>query len=252
MSVLVANFVGGYEDFARGEKTRVSFHRDNLASFFAYRAALTKGLDQLEQGYPVGYASILEGCGLADYLTGPRFDSGLENEEIGFRLHGPPEGLYAWAAVALGMAAKVAMTLRATWAFPRILRPSLVTTPFPPSLAPEPPPLTVTVRTDEQVPTSGVWRPVGLPSGCANYLWVGREAPPLERADSRLDYPAFPGMGGLEPPRTEYTYVEEPADWELLWEDHRYDHGRPPGREEAEFLDTDTEPPPWPPVHVTG
>jgi hypothetical protein len=251
MSVLIANFVGGYEDFARAEKTRVGFHRENLASFYAYRAAFKKGLDQIEQGYPAGYRSVLEGCGLGDYLTGPRFDSGLENEEIGFQLHGPPQGLYAWAAVALGMVAKVSMTLNAVWAFPLILRPTLVTTPFPAPLATEPPALNVTVRTDQQVPVTGVWRPMGLASGCANYFFVGREAPPVKRADERLDYPEFPGAGGLEPPRTEYTYVEEPAEWELLWEDHRYDRGRPPGRDEAEFLDTDTEPPPWPPTHVT-
>jgi Immunity protein 72 len=249
MSAINANFVGGYEQFARGRNYYADYYRENLVVLYKYRALLAEGLRLLERGHAVGHATVLMGCGFSDYLTGRRFEGGRDFEEIGYRVHGPPQGLYAWAAIAVNMAARIKTTLEAKWAFPLVLLPEFVTAPFPATLAPEPTAMTRIVRTGDDVPSNGIWCPVDVASGCANYFWAGRQAPLAERANNRLDYPAIPGPRGLKPPSTLYTYAQEPARWQLLWEDHRYD--RTPVPEEPEFLAADTEPPPWPPVHST-
>jgi hypothetical protein len=90
MSVLFFNFVGGYEDFVKNKSgSRVKFYRDNLTEFHKDQALLTKGLDLLERGYKVGYASIAQGCAFNDFLQGRRFEAGIENQEIGWRYRAP-------------------------------------------------------------------------------------------------------------------------------------------------------------------
>src|SRR5262249_22691741 len=104
------------------------------------------------------------------------------------------------------------------------------------------------------VPVGGIWRPsvlrIPMIDGCPNYLLMGLTAPPAVRASKRLDYPSTPnGAGdGMDPPYTDYTYENEPTDWELLWEDHRYEGGRVQRPEEGPYLAPETEPPPWPPM----
>ena len=44
MFSLYANFVAGYEDFARREKERVEFHRENLTHYYTYQAYLKEEL----------------------------------------------------------------------------------------------------------------------------------------------------------------------------------------------------------------
>jgi hypothetical protein len=248
MAALFANFVAGYEDFSRQAQTRGDFHRENLASFYSYRALLAEGLDGLEQGYTVGYASILQGCYFAEYLGGQRFEFGLENEEIGFVWNGPPVGLYARADVAMKMGTRASTTLKATWALPAILLsdtvPTVLTIPTVPEMASS----SAAVGTGDDISVSGIWRPTSLPWTCPNYMWAGSQAPSAERALERLDFPAFPGAKGLEPAHTEYSYGREPVLWELAWEDRRYSGGQQPAAEEAALLGPDTDPPPWPPV----
>jgi Immunity protein 72 len=247
MSVLFFNFVGGYEDFVKNKSgSSVKFYRDNLTEFYKDQALLTKGLDLLERGYKVGYASIAQGCAFNDFLQGRRFEAGIENQEIGFRYKAPAVGLYAWADVAIHMSSKILTVLEAKLSFPQILNPFFVQ-PLPASLPLAPTPREPFVRTNDRVPTSGIWQPISVPSGCPNYLWAGRVAPPALRPTMRLDYPYFPGSGG-EPPvpaHTAYACDPEPADWQLLWEDHRYEQGPPPN--ESEYLDPSTDPPLWAP-----
>jgi hypothetical protein len=247
MSAVFFNFVGGYEGFAKTKAGDVSFYRENLQSFFAYQSSLTKGLALIEQGYKSGYPDVLRGCYFVDYLDSPRFDSGLENREIGWRSNLRHVGLYAWADSAMTMGARTRGALKASLAFPQILDPRFVVLPLPSNLPAPPRSLRPVVDTGGEVPTSGIWQPATVPSGCPNYLWVGRDAPPAQRAIKRLDYPFFPNTGGGSPvpAHTEYLYGSEATRWELLWEDHRYEGGQIP--DESIYLDPSMEPPPWPP-----
>jgi hypothetical protein len=147
------------------------------------------------------------------------------------------------------MASKIKLTPNGAWGFPKIIDPFFVSAPSPPNLDREPSPVGPLVRTGEPIPRSGIWRPVSHDWGCPNYLWVGKTAPQSTSADTRLDYPYFPGPPPI-PAHSDYDYSYQPVRWQLLWEDHRYDHGRKPGPEEAEYLSPDTEPLPWPPVQV--
>jgi hypothetical protein len=246
MSVLFFNFVGGYEDFAKTKTAGVRFYRDNLTEFYADQALLTKGLDLLERGYKIGYASILQGSSFEDYLSGMRFEGGRENEEIGWRNGAPAVGLYSWADAAMTMKLRVAPTLKAEFAFPRILTP-FFGGPTPTRLPPSPPPHGPSIRTGDEVPTSGIWQPISVPSGCPNYLWAGRYAPPAQRATEMAEYPAFPGgrWNAPTPAHIDYNYGPEPTHWQLLWEDHRYEGGQVP--DESGYLDPTTDPPIWPP-----
>jgi hypothetical protein len=253
MSALFANFVGGYEEFSRKDKERPDFHLENLATFYAERASLQQGLDKVERGYSIGYASILEGCDFLSYLGGRRFEGGFENEEIGWNRDGAHTGLYAWADVAMGMAAQVRRTLNGSWAFPAILESGAKAPPTPHASA-----LAVgaatggSVYTGEAVPTTGIWQPKLTPSGCPNFFISGLIAPRGSYANERLDYPAFPGKNGLEPPYTMYDYGADATLWDLIWTDRRYEGGRAPALDEEAFLGADTEPPPWPPVQPVG
>jgi hypothetical protein len=243
MAGLLASFVAGYEDLARFARSRAGFHRENLASFNAQCSLLAEGTYLLERGYTIGYASILQGCIFAEYIAGRRFEGAIENEEIGYLWNGSPQGLFAWAVMAMKMCLAVSRTLRARWAFPGILMPPFVMQPLPlepasQSVAPAVP----IIRTGEGVPTSGIWRPIDIPDGCPNYLWAGREAPAAERASERLDYPAPPEDGRVEATRTTFTYVQVATRWELLWQDGRYTGGRSPESDEAAFLGPETEP----------
>jgi hypothetical protein len=248
MFSLYANFVAGYEDFARREAERVVFHRDSLTSFYDYQASLRDGIDLLERGYKTGYSPVFDGCFFSEALNGRRFEFGFENEEIGFRARAPHVGLYAWAEVAIHMSVKVRRTLRAQWAFPRILDPAFVTFPFPAPLPPAPAPQGAVVSTGKEIPKSGIWQPTTTPASSPQYLWAGLSAPRGTRPTERLDYPDDPGGYGDDstPAYTDYEYAAEPAEWRLLWEDHRYEGGHIP--DESEYLDPSTEPPPWPPL----
>jgi hypothetical protein len=219
LSGVLASFVSGYAALARSARARADHHGENLAAFDAYGSLVAQGTDLLERGYTIGYASILQGCVFAEYIGGRRFDSGGTGNEP----------LFAWAALAMKMCLAVSRTLRGRWAFPGILMPPFVTLPLPADLPLQPPMAAGgRVRTGEGVPTPGIWRPVDISDGCPNYLWAGRQAPAAERASERLDYPARPGDGTLEPPRTTFTYVQVKTTWELLWEDRRYTVERAP------------------------
>jgi len=248
MFSLYANFVAGYEDFARRQKEHVEFYRENLTYYFKYQAHLKEGLDLLERGYKSGYSPIWSGCYFKEYLTGRRFEGGFEHEEIGFRFPAPHVGLYAWGDVALRMRTKVWYTLNTEWAFPLILEPTYVTFPFPATLPPAPAPQGAAVSTGKEIPKSGIWQPMTTPSGSPQYLWAGLYAPRGTRPTERLDYPDDPGGFGYEPTPayTDYEYGTEPTEWQMLWEDHRYEDGHIP--DESEYLDPSTEPPPWPPL----
>jgi hypothetical protein len=246
MSAIFANFVGGYEDFSRRSKDRVDFHRENLASFYSYRALLKEGIGRLEAGYTVGYASVLQGCSFAEYIGGRRFEFGLENEEIGFVWNGPPTGLYAWADVATKMAARISKTISSAWAFPAILE-SASAVALPRDIVSSLRASGERVYTNANLLTSGIWLPTTTHPGCPNYICTTDHAPTAARAAKRLDYPASPGEHGIDPPRRTFLYDEEATLWELVWVDRRYEGGKAPSPEETSFLGPDTEPPPWPP-----
>jgi len=249
MSAIFANFVGGYEDFARQKTGDVSFYRENLARFYSYRALLAEGIDRIENGYPIGYASIYQGCFFIDSFSGRYLSEYSDTfEEIGYRSSASPTGLFAWADVATKMGGRVSRTVSADWPIQLLL--TMAEPPFPPADRQQTPTMTsgARVETGKDVPASGIWVPTTFPAACPNYLWAGREAPPAERAVKRLDRPPFPGPKGMEPARVDYVYEKESTIWQLVWEDRRYAGGRPPAPEEADYLSSETDPPAWPPV----
>ncbi len=176
---------------------------------------------------------------------------GINFQDVGWQ-HYPhlSEGLYAWAVVAAGMAAKVDKTLRGLWAFPDAARPDGVTFPLAGGLPPAPKPKGLSIKTGESVPVSGIWMPA-LPSGAPNYLWEGNNAWEGRRVTEEIDYPEVVDEELPQAAKIDYEYDTEPRTWTLLWEDDRYKDGKVPD-EEATYLDASTEPPPWPPVVPPG
>lgn len=247
MCQLYAEFLRGYQDFVERQDDRSGWYRENLADFHKYQASFEEGLDLLGKGRRGGRALIGRGLSFGDYILSRRFEHGLENEPIGYRIPPKPhEGLYAWVHVAVVMSGKVQFTLDAKWAYQRLLDPAFGPFEFPPGLEPLPAPLGPTVDAGAAVTATGIWLPIDLPDGCPNYLIAGGPPPPATRASERLDYPDFPGGGGTAPvpAHTMYEYTEQPTRWALLWEDRRYDGGKIP--DESAYLDASTAPPPWP------
>lgn len=246
MTALFSNFVAGYEDFSKRGSDRASLHRQLLTDLFGYQSSLTKGIELIERRDSAGYLQVYYGCYLSDAILGRPAEGGIEYEEVGWRPYPPYEDLFAWAAVAAAMCGKVSQTLKATWAFPRILDPFFVNSPYPQSLPSAPKPTGITTQTGEVVPVSGIWMP-SVPSGAPNYLWEGNNAGKAMRSTHRLDYPEVKSKTQPQEAHTTYEYEPEPTQWELLWKDDRYGDGKVPDKE-AEYLDPSTDPPPWPPV----
>ncbi len=253
---LYANFVAGYEEFVSKKTAGLRWYRQNLRNMYAYQSRIREGLDKIERGEGAGYEDVRRGCYLDDDLRSRRYDHGLSFQDIGWRddcYQGPHVGLYAWADVAMRMARRVRRTLEVQWAFPRIVDPSRLPfndTPLdfelPPGLELEPKPRAAgpKIATREPVPIRGIWLPLNVPSASPNYLVAWGTAPQAVRAAKRLDWPAFRGPPPT-PAYSEFGYAAVPCQWQLLWEDRRYEGGARP--DESEYLDPTTEPPPWPP-----
>jgi hypothetical protein len=245
MYQLYAEFLRGYENFARTTSDRNSWYRENLADLYKYQALFESGLDLLGRGHKTGYEKIKAGLFFGDYLLSRRFEYGLENEPIGYKTPpAPHERLYAWAHVAIMMSVGVERTLKAEWTYPRIAELPRAKAPFQPL----PRPTSTEIDTGAEVVASGIWQPIGLVNAAPNYLVAGRRCPPALRLATRIDFPAFPGdqWDTPTPARTTYEYAEQVTRWALLWEDHRYEGGKIP--DESAYLDASTAPPPWPPA----
>ena len=206
-----------------------------------------------QAAYERGLALLKRGRAAAAYAAIAEAVSGLEPEDPRDDLHfslrllldelGPAAALGGQRAGA--MAQRIDYTLKATWAYERILanRPSLRLLPrrlpehlptvsLPDSRAPE-------VETGRDVPQTGIWLPVTILSGCPNFLVAGGVAPPVTRACERIDYAALPGSTE-EPPQpawSDYEFTTEDTVWRLVWPDPRY-HGDRIDDEPA-FLDED-------------
>ncbi len=253
MASLFFNFVAGYEEFARRDPTseRAPAFRANLADLYKQQSILTDGIELIRRRSSLGYAKTLWGCALEDLLVGRPAEFGMNFDDVGWQFYPyPPEGLFAWAVVAAGMAAKVDKTLRGLWAFPDAARPDGVTFPPAEGLPPAPKPKGLSIKTGESVPVSGIWMPA-LPSGAPNYLWEGNNAWEGQRLVRQIDDPEVVDEDMPQAAKTYYGYDTEPTTWTLLWEDDRYKDGKVPD-EEATYLDASTEPPPWPPVVPPG
>jgi|GEM_PF-6415080 len=228
---LYSNFVGGYENFVRREPS--PWLEENLVALLGSRATLSKGIDQILAGYKSGYSLVRHGLEFHSYLTSRRFEGGLEHEMIGFRLHGPSVGLYGWARQAMEMAWRSRKALDGSWAFPGILQYNqeglAADRELPALLRPH----GSVIRTGEDVKATGIWMPASA-NACPAFLLEGDQAPPSQHPVRRAA-------------KDWVIYESKPESWQLLWEDDRYPNGQVP--DESSYLDSTTEPPPWPPEH---
>jgi hypothetical protein len=243
-------FVTGYEGYARADPSdHGKWHRDNLAVLYGRQVPLERGLDLLKMGKKIGYAYVREGLKFIDVFNSPRFGDYVPMylaNDIGYRKYPTPSvGLYAWIERAMAIADGTGCVLEFNSALPRILQHGPFH--FPPKLEPMPKPKGVRVRHKEEAPVSGIWLPVSFPNGCPGYLVAGKAAPAAARLAERLDYPAMEAgrWTPATPARSDYEYEPTPTDWELLWEDRRYQTGPIP--DESAYLDETTEDPPYPP-----
>lgn len=144
-------------------------------------------------------------------------------DELHFSLGLLQDELGADAALCIrrvkAMASRVARTLRGEWSFESLQPPrlSLPAMRLPDAKAP-------TVRTGERVPTTGIWLPTHIRSGCPNVLVGLNAAPPLTRAVERIDYPAVTASGDDEARAafSDWEYASQDTTWRLLWADDRY------------------------------
>jgi hypothetical protein len=245
MAALFANFIAGYEDFVR--QTPGADYRENLKEFLGYRAHLESGLRLVEAGQKIGYEDIFVGCFFFEYLSGRRFEFGSENEKIGWRYDGNHVGLYAWADIAIGMAWRTKWAISAQWAFPTMLAENTVGLPPAEQLPAIHVPYGPIIPTGQEIPVSGIWEPIATPGRCPAYFVAGSPAPEGRRATTKNER-LSPNDDGTESLLTLYEYDSEPTQWQLLWEDHRYEGGKDP--DESLYLDAGTTPPPWPPAYV--
>jgi len=247
MAALFANFVAGYQDFVK--QTPGADYRENLVAFLEYRTRLESGLRLVEGGQKSGYEDIFVGCFFSEYLSGRRFEFGFENQIIGWRSDQNHVGLYAWADVAMNMARRTKWAISAQWAFPVVLSENAVGLPSAEQLPAIHVPYGPIVPTEKEIPVSGIWEPISTPGRCPAYLGAGWPAPEGRRAitkNERLE----PNGDGTESLETLYEYGTEPTQWQLLWEDHRYEGDKDP--DESLYLDASTTPPPWRPVYVAS
>ena len=205
-----------------------------------HRSDFERGLKALERGRTAeAYAAIAEAAaGLEP--DDPRNDLHLSVSHLLDEL-GPATAVGGTRACA--MALRIEHTLKATWAFERILadRPSLHMRPL--RLPDRLPAVTLRdrgapeVNTDRTVPQTGIWIPTTFRGGCPNFLVEGFRAPPAVRACERIDYPEIPAEGPYEarPAWSDYEFIAEPATWRLVWADERYRGGAVD--DESGFLD---------------
>lgn len=240
---LFIRFVDGYEDFLRKSNAvdDHSWHRENLIYFRKGQAHLENGLGEITEGFASGYNTIREGIGFEHSLAGPKYEFGEQFDFLGW--HHKPDlcvGPYAFAQRAIAMAEHVQITLDAEWGYPSVLSLESGYFGFPESVPPFNENHLKYVNSEEEVPVSGIWRPMGIPA-CPNYLIAGKEAPKVQLARRRLEYPEHPSppFNKYQPAKTEYDYDPFYCRWGLVWADNRYRKGRIPV--ETEFLDPSTD-----------
>ncbi|MDQ2647000.1 MAG: Imm72 family immunity protein [Myxococcota bacterium] len=247
MAALFANFVAGYEDFVKQKPA--ADYRENLREFLKYKAHLESGLRSIEAGQKSGYEELFVGCFFFEYLSGRRFEFGFENQIIGWRSDENHIGLYAWADVAVRMAWRIKWAISAQWAFPAVLTENAVGLPPAEQLPAIHVPYGAIIPTGTEIPVSGIWEPISTPGRCPSYLGAGWPAPEGRRAITRNDRVELDDDGS-QSQVTLYEYGTEPTQWQLLWEDHRYEGDQDP--DESLYLDASTAPPPWPPAYVAA
>ncbi|MDC0674169.1 Imm72 family immunity protein [Nannocystis radixulma] len=252
---LLRGFLGGFEAWARqAPPARTGFSRQVLKTMYAYLAAFEEAPGELLGNRASRGYDALERAAFLCEIEGPAFDGGGPWFEFGYggRVR-PSTGLYAWAERAVDMATRIRFTVRAEWAYTRILSegPPEAFRPrrFPPGLEPLPAPHGPTIATGEVVPITGVWVPVHVANGCPNFLVANNRAPELTVEAQRVDTAAWPGSPEepARPATVEYVHATRPTSWRLAWEDIRYRAGVEP--DESEFLDEDNALPAWRPVH---
>jgi hypothetical protein len=252
---LLRQFAGGFDRWARqAPPSRTGFSRQVLKTMYAYLAAFEEFPGELLGDRSTRAYDALERAAFLCEIEGPAFEGGGPWFEFGYggRLR-PSVGLFAWAERAVDMATRIRFTVRADWAYTRILSegPPEAFRPrrFPARLDPLPAPDGPTIELGELVPITGVWVPLDVPNGCPNFLVANTPAPELTVEAQRVDTPAWPGSPEepARPATVEYVYATRPTRWRLAWEDRRYRAGVEP--DESEFLDEDNAFPAWPPVH---
>jgi len=241
MAALFANFIAGYEDFVR--QTPGKDYIDNLAEFRGYHAKLESGLRLVEDGQKIGYEDIYVGCFFFEYLSGRRFEFGFENQIIGWRFDGSHVGLYAWAEVAIGMAKGTKWAVSAQWAFPAVLSENAIGLPPAERLPAIHVPYGPVIVTGKVIPVSGIWEPISTPGRCPAYFVAGSPAPEGRRATTKVVFRDI-NDDGTESSHTVYEYDTAPTEWQLLWEDHRYEGDE--GSDESIYIDASTNAPAWP------
>lgn len=252
---LLRKFIAGFDAWARqAPADRTLFARQALSTLYDALAALEEAPGLLLTDQKTRAYAALDRAGFLGELEGPAFDNGLQWTEFGYgERERPSTGLFAWAERAITMTQRIRTTVRAQWAYTRILsegppervRPRRFPTPLPPLPSPDGP----VIAAGEEVPITGVWVPIDIPNGCPNFLVEATEAPPATIESTRIDAPAWAGdeYSPPQPARTLYEYAQAPTRWRLAWEDIRYRTGIEP--DESEFLDEDTALPNDPPVH---
>jgi|SRR6478735_3938027 len=244
MAALFKNFIAGYEDFVR--QTPGKEYVENLANFRGYHAKLESGLRLVEVGQKIGYEDIFVGCFFFEYLGGRRFEFGFENRKIGWRFDGNHVGIQAWAEVAIGMAWRTKWAVSAQWAFPAVLSENTIGLPPAEQLPAIHVPCGPVIVTGKEIPVSGIWEPIATPGGCPAYFVAGWHAPEGRRAVKQVVFRDIED-DGTESLDTQYEYDTAPTEWQLLWEDHRYEGGQNP--DESIYIDASTNAPAWPPTY---
>lgn len=252
---LLRRFIGGLDAWARkAPPSETAFARRAFQALYPPLAALEEAPALLLKNLKTRAYDALDRAGLLSELEGQGFNLGTSWIDFGFGLRRRPStGLYAYAERALAMTTRIRLTAAAEWATTRILSEGpperLRPLRFPARLDPLPAPRGPVVDPGEDVPVTGVYVPLDIPGGCPNFLVEARPAPPATVETTRVDTPAWPGddRSAPHPATTEFVYAQQPTRWQLAWEDLRYRTGVEP--DESEFLDDETDFPPWPPVH---